>query len=400
MKKKIIGIVICSLLIIGIIVLLICNFAGAFAKSEETNCVAIVEEQKQLYAIADNNLYMRPKIVGQSNTDATTNITWGYTRRYTPMFARPDEEVNNTNLASLYISDSETTQTFNPKNFRYFTTPPLNLNYSVIPNPEMTIDGVTYYYKGTYQDSFGVYSDTNGYFNYSYKDYKERVGGTPTVYVIYGREKTIDINIYADTLLKFGDLAFHTEDTYHITLYEGQRFYFDSWATWTDDNTLPYGANVEISGITLRSQNSQGVYYTRNINNGDVVGLLGDEIKLAIPTLTLFDFGQLFDISNTDSYDEGYTAGYKRGNDDGYTSGYNNGYNAGNTDGYNQALEDIKNSSDVTSQQAALMAARNTLKAVASAFDVKLFGFLSVLDIAGIAVILGLVLFVIKLIRS
>lgn len=85
------------------------------------------------------------------------------------------------------------------------------------------------------------------------------------------------------------------------------------------------------------------------------------------------------------SHEDQYQIGY----DNGYKSGWKFGYESGKADGISGGID---NATPIQSVKA-------IIKSVADAFNIKLFGIISILDLIGIMVVLGLVSFILKFIR-
>lgn len=406
MKGKIIGIILASLVSIGILVLLICNWTGAFAETnpetyqekqiaeskEVSNCKKIIKAPER---ISGNKYgaYFNARIIGTRGGQNNKIIT------FKKLYSDGTSTNVTTNFLSAYVNETDINATIGTQ-FSFYDYDSTK-SFQLIPADTLIVDGITYYYSGVWQiNNTEKYTNKIGSFNMSYSETRKISNGTPSFIVLYGIRKTIPIQIYPDILfdLGLGDITFKNTDNSTITITQGSYFTFNSYANWTP-SIKENGAYAEITGITLQyTLNNEK--RTKTLYNDNLVYSLPDEITLAVPTLELYNFGTIFDLYGEQTYQEGYDTGFNVGEERGYTSGYNNGYNAGTADGYAEALEDLNNSENITQQDSALLASRNIIKSVISAMDVKLFGFLSILDIIGIVVVLGLVLFVIKLIRS
>lgn len=86
-------------------------------------------------------------------------------------------------------------------------------------------------------------------------------------------------------------------------------------------------------------------------------------------------------IAKNKTYNEGYNTGY--------TYGHQVGYEVGKTDGIEGGI----------ASSTPIQSATSIVKSLVSALDIKLFGIFSILDMLGIVVVLGLVTFILKLVR-
>lgn len=103
---------------------------------------------------------------------------------------------------------------------------------------------------------------------------------------------------------------------------------------------------------------------------------------------TVFDIAQ-GDAVNTLKQIYANKPAYQLGYDNGYKSGYDFGYEVGKTAGIEGGI----------SSATPIQSAASIVKSVFSALDVKIFGVISILDLVGIVVVIGLVGFILKLVR-
>lgn len=99
-------------------------------------------------------------------------------------------------------------------------------------------------------------------------------------------------------------------------------------------------------------------------------------------------------ISKDNAYYGGYTEGYNVGNE----IGYSEGKRVGNEEGYERGYEKGVNAS--IAEASGMQHITSMLVSVMKVFEVKIFGWFSIGDIVGIALIFGIVFFALKLIRG
>lgn len=98
------------------------------------------------------------------------------------------------------------------------------------------------------------------------------------------------------------------------------------------------------------------------------------------------------------SLDQSYYGGYSEGYNKGLDSGRSEGIVIGREQGYKNGYEEGKNAS--LSEQTGFSVITSMLSNVMSIFELKIFGWFGLGDIIGIALIFGIVLFALKLIRG
>lgn len=371
MKGKIIGIVLCSIAIIGIIILLICNWTGAFAQSAEA----------QTRTLSNNGIMVSefiPSLYYTFGGDSTTS----------PWVIKPRFR----NISLLPYKDNTTGW---------------GIHFVIQNSYDPTIAGNTYSFDW---DIEGQLIETQIIGSNNYWIYTGYPGGAYEMSTIITSASNVpnqDIFALETWLNAAENLAIYYID-YHYTGYSIQ------WDICFVDISIDDGGLADLSNTKVFSINlhfgvesrrtSPKTYYTLG---GSVATTDVQNIKIK-PNTTInypmttpayynndgsWNTAVIFREINTemDYYIESLQKAktYNEGYNDGYNIGKNEGYEQGKTDGIEQGI----------SSSTPIQSATSLVKSVLSAFDIKLFGVFSVLDLIGIVVVLGLVLLVIKLIR-
>lgn len=367
MKRKIIGIIICSILAVAIIILMICNYCGAFAQ-----VMAYAEETDE----SDVPFYNPtiPRTVDITGLTGATRFRDGAAYAIANSIRAGFDDTSGI----PYIS------WFNDNEYKFFSYQGTAIRYPIgVYNLASNSSSPTIknWYVTVARAGYGFFNDTATENPNPAPSFPHVMRGYPIinkVYVVGTRDFFMDLNndywpclviqfeifdIYED---KNSDMGFNFETyTYFYAL-----TFFDNATTIESFPT---------SIFTPRSypdEGYNGAYFVTN----------------------QFEYySNAFQQIRSQSY-KYYNEGYDEGYDDGYLSGQLDqadiSYNAGYSDGYDKGL--AQNLSSIPP----LEAAKTTLQTVFDCLSIKLFGFLSIMDIVGIVVILGIVGFVVHLIRS
>lgn len=372
MKGKIIGIVFCSIGIIAIIALLICNWTGAFAQGAKTNTERAITNNGIMFSKFLPSLYYthggdsttppwlwQPRLRDISFMPYKNDVNgWGIQiviqNAYDPTIPNNSYTLN-WDLDGLLIQGTEIGAGYY---WVYNGYPGYHANDSLIissasnvPNQDIALleawlnkaENLAIYYIDYHYTGNSIKLDI------CFVDIKLDTDGYPDV------SDTQVFSIY----LSFGGTATNTNPTTYLTLSgesgasSGNEIKIKPWLTVNFPTTTPayYNNNAYWNpSVVFREINPEIDFYTQQLITGK-------------------------------DYNEGYN--------EGYIIGKTEGYEQGKTDGIEQGI----------ASATPIQSATSIVKAVFSALDVKLFGVISVLDLVGIVVVLGLVFLVIKLIR-
>lgn len=359
MKGKIIGIVICSLLIVGIIALLVCNWTGAFAKealaqTEAENPVAIPMNTAflgaKLHTLETSILFLSNRDFPNADYSIAVPLFYGVAPRITMYPSTPtagtfyigDQRLNIMLSGQRWFTTSWDTgysiyQENGQGNWRVNGPNSYSISIRSIPSPTCIAsihkwsgmgdgtDPVNWNIGGGWCISSIFYSFDNQYL---------------TIRVIcdslrYDETDYFDIEMYADFM--------------YIELW-GEEVHFDVVDRWQT------------------GKGSDGLL-TSSINN------VYDNIHVE----TVEIIRQM--LSNNDQFQIGY--------ENGYQSGWKFGYESGKADGISGGIDSAT----------PIQSVKAIIKSVAEALNFKLFGVISILDLIGIMVVLGLVGFILRFIR-
>lgn len=364
MKGKIIGIIICSLLCIGIIVLLICNWTGAFA-----------EVDPYIY-ISDIPLTQIP-------------IQQFYTSQ------------NFTALTNLIIYDANDSYIYNPLsvfNVALIVSEAderiyLNIIAEDNPEPNQTITQsiINTELDGTAQNKYiGEVSLPRYQYLEALNDFKIMAGSGKIE--IFLKENGFDKNFYLSPyvhLASYNITAVTTSRGYGLNVEIMFRTMEDSPTVESQTmnlflffiNDYGYGMINTPSLTTLSINNQFEKYEDLNYTTYEPHRFIQNYFTI---------YNNVYDGIYTNGYKYGYTTGQEQGQQIGYDKGYEQGREAGYNDGVLQSYDE-KN---------ALTSAKIILGSIVDVLNIRLFGFLSVVDLIGIVVVLGLVGFILKFVRS
>lgn len=372
MKGKIIGIVLCSIGIIAIIALLVCNWTGAFAQGAESNTER---------AITNNGIMFSkflPSLYYTHGGDSTTS-PWLWKPRLRDISFMPyKQDIGGWAIQIVMQNAYDATIPNNSYTLNW------DLDGVLI---ERSVVGTGYYwvyngYPGTHNNDALIISSASNVPNQDIsllEAWLNKAENLAIYYIDYhytGSSIQLDIcfvNIKLDTdgypdlsdtkvfsiYLSFGGSSPNTNPTTYFTL-SGQ----SNAASAIDTKIIPW-TTVNFPTTTPAYYNNNG-YWNKSV----VFHEINPEIDYYTQQL----------ITGKD-YNEGYN--------EGYTIGKAEGYEQGKTDGIEEGI----------ASATPIQSATSIVKAVFSALDIKLFGVISVLDLVGIVVVLGLVFLVIKLIR-
>lgn len=357
MKGKIIGIVICSILIIGIIALLVCNWTGAFAKeaqAQKDDPIAIPMQtdflSANLYTLETSTLFISNVDFPSTAFSVAVPLFYGVHPRIT-MYA------NTPTAGTFYIGDRRLNIMLSGE--RWFSASwdtgysvyqkegeldwnvngPNSYRISIRSKPSPTCIASIHKWSGMGDGTDPVNWNIGGgwYISSVFYAFDNQY---LTIRVIcdslrYDETDYFDIEMYADFM--------------YIELW-GEEVYFDMVDRWQT------------------GKGSDGLL-TSNIN--DVYDHIHIETVRTIRNI----------LSNNSQYQIGYDTGYRNG----WKYGYENGKADGISDGIDSATP--------------IQSVKAVMKSVADALNIKLFGVISILDLIGIMVVLGLVGFILKFIR-
>lgn len=357
MKGKIIGIVICAILIVVIIALLICNWTGAFAQEAQAQENDLIAVPMQSVFLSANLSILETSTLFLSNEDFQTTAYSIAVPLFNGVHPRIEMYANTPTQGNFYINNQRMSISLTQD--RFFSTSwdtgytifqeegsqnwdlngPNSYRISIRTKPSPTClssiekwsgmgngtDPVNWNIGGGWYISSIFYAFDNQYL---------------TMRVIcdslrYDETDYFDIEMYADFM--------------YIELW-GQEVHFDIVDRWQTGK----GTNGDLS------PNINDVYENIHIETVNIIRSM---------------------LSHEDQYQIGY--------DNGYKSGWKFGYESGKADGISGGID---NATPIQSVKA-------IIKSVADAFNIKLFGIISILDLIGIMVVLGLVSFILKFIR-
>ena len=346
MKIKIVGIIICSIFIITILALLICNWTGAFAES---------------YNISPSDNI--PFGLGQvENLDDMS--LWVY--------------MNNNNIVRI-IDKSKITVVRGQVILDLY-----GINDSAFPRSIVfdayNTNGVINDYRFKYnQREYGGGATEEGYLNIEFEwstsvinMTPQEVFNLPDYFYIYSIKNWTENNTVAVLI--------------NIKTYDTRN---------TDYNDLNIFLKLNIMFESSQSVNlfTEGIVY-KGINK-----MPGSEALSEIYTSA---------YTNFQYYLQGYRSGFKNGQSASYTEGYDIGFNEGYESGLkdNSAYESGYQSGfndGLTSQidnAPAISTAKALFQSVLRILDIKLFGLVSLNTLLAFALVTGLVTFLVHLIRS
>lgn len=360
-KGKIIGIIICSILTIGILALLICNWSGAFAEGILTpevpstsiwgwgTDVVFNPNLTRLYDFDDIYL-QQAKIWGDDDTDYLSTVSLALSSDI--QFQKGDSYANDKCVIKLYnYGELIADHTFIGK--RIGTDPQFRLiNYKL---PVKFTD-------------FSDYTNHEGYLEINLSIWVD-------MNFLHSSGITEDYNgFYCDeSFFDFSDGKITAN--WHFQSVTNK---YDSTANITITITDGYSADTSISG-ELGGANF--------VLNNDVSSQSNRRIKI--------NDGELYYTPLSKIYSYGYTQG--KGNEvpnDNYWEGYYNGYDAGKSDGIQIGLN------QTLAESPPIATAKALFSAVMEVMDIKLFGYISLGSILGIIIIFGLVGLLFHLIRG
>lgn len=357
-KGKLVGVIICSVLIVGIIVLLVCNFAGAFKARAEELEPPLTETARTIDLSRCNFLF---------TVDAVTWITQ-----------------NDYNASSNLTQEDSTLYIENDGGYLYLTLSIFNHEWFLegdvdggFTSENMFDDGVywLYFADGSYkspspwiEDNYsGIISYTALTNSYSWRSnsiYPYSV--TQTVYAAQptsvGRY-TLYNNI--SILLRSGS----SNDIGRIDITTSQEF------------NVMQSAKATFQSFTypMSTYTMQGTKY-----------FLREEVIIINPYINGYQSGY------TQGDEDGYAYGYADGKSDGYNEGYDEGYDDGEDAGWSEGYQAGLGETGKPGQ-----AASNLIKTVWGVVNVPILGeHFTVGTLLSISVILSLVLLVLKLVRG
>lgn len=349
MKKRIIGIIICAVLALAIIVLLICNWAGAF-KPRKAQAATVPKEVAQ---------YFRQSY-GVGSWQAVpifTSAIWSGPSNYVCTTI----DYSQQNIVD--IGDTERWRIIGGGRDEW------SVELQDLKKPQFVY---------TFTEE-GDDSDTT-FYNW---------------YQIGSSSVTTYITTISDYKIKsISDGIRNINNIYMCSI--------TSWYSNAIFNTSPNSRQIELvlnlseyifgnNQITVNQVGNITLEFTLNFPQGAAAlpmfqflttGNMAKNITSGAQLLnTGYNLAGGFDVDYV--YEQGYTAGQTQG----YQQGYNDGYNSAPT-----------GSSDFDSAKGiAKILLSNVFDALG---DVKLFGIFSILDIVGLALALGLILFIMRLIRG
>lgn len=382
MKGKIIGIIICGLLAVGVLALLICNWAGAFAENvgyaEKLNNTPTTSPDEKLkdYTLSTMLQYTVPPIeLRRYNYDMSH-------------FQIVKSGSNQADISNIFASTMQ---------FEIDTNKTLRislLNQTGVLSNTYTISNEIGTVASETNENLGrLFTLNTGY------------QGWITPYNGYIKFATIEYNIpeTLNNLYISYVLLNHTEvqtnGDYDMLVTVGLSDYVEQ----VKNVDKPNSGDPQSGYITVRMyrviQENGG--YTPIALFTNLTTYTNYQTNTLIKKFHVLNTTQT--ITNTDclnrivEYYNAYYSGFQKGYVQGWNEGIENVYSVGYEDGYNDGFVD----GQVFGGQApAINTGKALFRSVLQAFDVKIFGFMSILDIVSLIVVLGLVLFVIKLIRS
>lgn len=346
MKKVIVGIIISALLIIAIIVLLICNWTGTLG----VKTMAYAAENKDV-AIPQASAFLATSLPTLESATFLFN-SGGYAAFIAPFqqsHIRIVMDINAPSAGNLYIFEQR-----------------IPLALSLSREYSLSYTGGSYYSDGT-----GIW-DTQGPNNYEF-----------TV-------RTSPSSTLLSNIRKWS--GYPLESTRPD--YKAGGGWFISLCQYSITDVL----TVRVICESLKTEETD--YFDIIIGGYAYIDLTGEEIDIgdfeSVETakgalkadFTIVDTAQS-DAVNTLKQIYMNNPSYQLGYDNGYKYGYDFGYEVGKTTGIEGGI----------SSATPIQSAASIVKSVISALDVKIFGVISILDLLGIVVVIGLVGFILKLVR-
>lgn len=371
MKKKIIGIVILSLLLLAIVALLICNWCGAFIPKKAS--ALTYNHYPAGYDIPGANTFTLNEVFEVYNVSGSisglnsliklvSSIEFKYEYLTNGLFPGATTErglwvsyIDSDNMVhhdALFLDDEEWLDI--PVKVQAVRLASLASNTASVSELPMTL--------------------------------QIKLTRLPQEFTEYELE-----NMPIRGFNRFNMYPVNTGVSALLDLNTTRRSILDTSSIDTNGPSLSFRFIYQSSLVTIHSvrcYSRPDIYPTSLVTQS-----LGNNTREYWPFLNshyiLENYSNGYFAGNVDGEESGYNKGIQEGQGQGYQEGYNIGYNVGYNDG-----------TASPGAGAPITAATSIVRAVLTALDIKLFGFLSILDIIGIVVVLGLVLFIIKLIRG
>lgn len=399
MKKKIIGIVICSILAITIIVLMVCNYTGALAATPRNNIIPpditdiTAEELAIVYGFGCNN----PVILGLTPTTLTFNDSWAAT-----------------SFAPVINEDAGIDFIQNKQKYRFYTNP---VNKTVSFQQLTPLDDGSFLIAAEsliLQDNTIIEQSVENMFTELF-----RAQYVPYIdFAAYGDSVPLESRIRFVNMYYTGDSEPNKSDYFNLLHYYCYLEYYTY--DFINSTMTLYYKNIATPNdyVVIVLDYTIAEYYTKDTlqdlmgtNDKYIILLNAYEItEAAVGTPPQIDksLQKIISIRYGFTHTVGFLPqwgseeilerskivfqwGEKNGHIGNYDEIFQNGYDAGYFNGQLEEQVKWQNTKSVGS---------TILNAAFEALDVKLFGIISILDLASIAIVLGLVFLIIKFARG